>query len=129
MTKTLKQSDLDQFTGSEIWYKVAIAPRYLYTQGVKHVADAGGAYWLIDAIAIAQSQPRVRREEFQLWVLDAPLPAVIDDDDSMFRSGSLTCDDGNGNIVFTQRIEYTDFPLDKVTIYFENNTLYLPSER
>ena len=37
-------------------------------------------------------------------------------------------DDGNDNIVYTQRIEYTDFPLDEIKLYFVNNVIHLPSE-
>jgi hypothetical protein len=44
------------------------------------------------------------------------------------RTASLTCDDGNGNIVFTKNIEHTDFPLDEITLYFANNVIHLPSE-
>lgn len=46
----------------------------------------------------------------------------------MFRTVVATCDDGNGNIVFTKPIEYTDFPLDKISLWFANNVIYLPSE-
>jgi hypothetical protein len=41
---------------------------------------------------------------------------------------TVTCDDGNGNIVFTKEIEHTDFPLDEITLYFANNVIHLPSE-
>jgi hypothetical protein len=44
------------------------------------------------------------------------------------RSASLTCEDGNGNVVFATEIEYTDFPLEEVTRWFANDTIYLPSE-
>ena len=57
-------------------------------------------------------------EEFQVWKL-----TVRPD-----RSATLTCDHGNGNIVFTKKIEYTDFPLDEITLYFANNAIHLPSE-
>jgi hypothetical protein len=43
--------------------------------------------------------------------------------------GKLTFDDGNNNILFTSKYEYTDFPLDKVSFYYEGNTLMLVSER
>ena len=39
-----------------------------------------------------------------------------------------TCDDGNGNIVFSKRIPFTDFPLSEITLYYVNNTILLPSE-
>lgn len=44
------------------------------------------------------------------------------------HSASLVCDDGNDHIVYTEHIEYTDFPLNEITLYFANNTIYLPSE-
>jgi len=50
----------------------------------------------------------VAAEEFQVWKL-----AVHPD-----RSATLTCDDGNDNIVFAKEIEHTDFPLDEITLYF-----------
>jgi hypothetical protein len=118
-TKTLSKSDLAQFTGSENWYRHGINRNVSYTDGAQHVAEHGGAHWLLDEIAIIQPyNKRVGAEEFQVWKL-----AVQPD-----RSATLTCDDGNGNVVFTKKIEYTDFPLDEITLYFANNVIHLPSE-
>jgi hypothetical protein len=41
------------FTGSETWYRHALNRAVLFTDGAKHVADAGGADWLLDEIALA----------------------------------------------------------------------------
>ena len=118
-TKTLRASDLAHFTGSENWYRHAINRNVLYTDGAQHVAEHGGAYWLLDAIAICQRyEKRVSAEPFQVWKL-----TVRPD-----RTASLVCDDGNDNIVYTQHIEFTDFPLDEITLYFANNVIHLPSE-
>jgi hypothetical protein len=35
---------------------------------------------------------------------------------------------GNGNVVFTKKIEYTDFPLAEMKIYFTDGTILLPNE-
>jgi hypothetical protein len=121
MTKDaeLIKSDLSQFSGSENWYRHGINRNVLFTDGAKYVADAGGAYWLLDEIAIIQPYDKaVAAEEFQVWKL-----TVRPD-----RTATLTCDDGNGRIVFTKEIEFTDFPLDTITLWFANNTIYLPSE-
>jgi hypothetical protein len=119
MTKTLDKADLLQFTGSEHWYRHSLNRKALYTDGVKHVAEAGGAYWLIDEIALSQAHiPAVAGEEFQLWRL-----TVRPD-----RTGTLACEDGNGNAMFTKELEYTDFPLDRIELYFTNGTILLPSE-
>jgi hypothetical protein len=121
MTKNaeLIKADLSQFSGSENWYRHGINRKVLFTDGAKYVADEGGAYWLLDEIAIVQPHNKaVAAEEFQVWKL-----TVRPD-----RTATLTCDDGNGRIVYTKEIEFTDFPLDEITLWFANNTIYLPSE-
>jgi hypothetical protein len=118
-TKTLTRSELAQFTGSENWYRHGLVRDVLYTDGAQHVAEAAGAYWLIDEIALAQRyQKRVAAEEFQHWKLTVKAD----------HSATLACDDGNGNVVFSKRIPFTDFPLEEISLYFCNKTLMLPSE-
>jgi hypothetical protein len=119
MTKTLTTADLAQFTGSETWYRHGLVRDVLFTDGVKYVADAGGAYWLLDEIALAQKyEKRVAAEEFQLWKL------TVKDN----HTAALTCEDGNGEAVFIKAIEFTDFPLPVIALYFVNHTILLPSE-
>ena len=52
--KTLTQADLATFTGSEQFYGHSINRRVIYTEGAQHVAEAGGAYWLLDEIALIE---------------------------------------------------------------------------
>jgi hypothetical protein len=119
-TKTLTESDLNHFTGSEHWYRHGLVRRVLFTDGAKHVADAGGAYWLLDEIALAQVHTKeVAAEPFQFWKLAVDLAA---------HKAQLTCDDGDGKVVFTKAIEFTDFPLKEISFYFTDNTILLPSE-
>src|SRR5580704_8505827 len=116
MTETLTKDDLNHFTGSETWYRHALVRDVLFTDGAKHVADAGGAYWLLDEIALAQrSEKAVAREEFQVWTLTV---------DVSRHTATLTCGDGNDHIVFTKPIEFTDFPIEVITLWFANNTIY-----
>ncbi|MEZ4682102.1 MAG: hypothetical protein R2932_48640 [Caldilineaceae bacterium] len=116
---SLKQSDLRQFTGTEYWYRHPLARNILYTDGAKYVAEQGGAYWLLDEIAFAQADNKaVAAEEFQVWKLTVNPDAT----------GILSCEDGNYNVVFTKAIEYTDFPLKEIQLYFTNNVILLPSE-
>lgn len=116
--KPLSESDLAAFTGSENWYRHGLTGT-LYTDGAKYVADVAGAYWLLDEIAIAQCfDKRLKREEFQVWKL-----SVRPD-----NRATLSCDDGNDNIVFSKEIEFTDFPEPGIKLYFSGNTIYLPSE-
>jgi hypothetical protein len=118
--KTLTHADLLQFTGSENWYRHPINRAVLYTDGAKYVAETGGAYWLLDEIALIQPyNKKVSREEFQVWTLRV---------DTKNQTGTLTCEDGNGHAVFKKKLTYTDFPLDEITLWFANNVIYLPSE-
>jgi hypothetical protein len=99
-----------QFTGSEHWYRGTFNRKVVFTDGAKHVADHGGAYWLLDEIALIQPyNKRVAAEAFQVWTLKVDL---------VRRTGILTCEDGNGNKVFEKAIEYTDFPLPEITLWF-----------
>jgi len=121
MTKAnkLSEANLRQFIGSENWYRHGINRNVLFTNGAKYVADQGGAYWLLDAIAIAQRfEKNVAAEGFQVWKLK------VNED----RTASLVCDGGSGNIVYTQHIAFTDFPIDEIKFYFTDNTILLPSE-
>ena len=116
-TKTLNEEDLMNFTGTTQWYRHPLVQSVLYTDGVQHVAETGGAYWLLDEIALAQSISKIKAEEFQVWRL------VVEN-----SAGVLTCDDGNGRVVYAKRIDYTDFPLAEIKLYFSDSVLMLPRE-
>jgi len=117
--KTLSATDLAQFTGTEQWYRHSINRTVLYTDGVRYVAEHGQAYWLLDEIALIQPYDKnIAAEEFQVWKLD------VQPD----NTATLTCDDGNGHVVFSKEIPYTDFPLETITLYFANDVIHLPGE-
>jgi hypothetical protein len=117
--KTLTAEALRQFSGSENWYRHSLNRKVLYTDGAQYLAENGGAYWLLDSIAIAQAHTEVvAAEEFQVWTLK------VNPDSTAL----LTCDDGNGHVVHDQSIPFTDFPLPEVKLYFCNDVIMLPSE-
>lgn len=115
----LSKADLAMFTGTENWYRHPFVRKVLFTDGIKYVADRAGAYWLIDEIAFKQHIPEFACEPFQVWTLKVDLQK---------EAAVLNCDDGNGNLVFSKLIHYTDFPLNEITLYFTDNVLLLPSE-
>lgn len=110
--------NLSQFTGTETWHRHGLIPDILYTDGAKYVAETLGAYWLLDTIAISQLMKSVRAEEFQVWTLKVPEG----------EKPVIECSDGNENIIFRNRLSYTDFPLSEMTLWFTNNVILLPSE-
>lgn len=117
--KSLTKADLMQFTGTETWYRHPLVKTVLYTEGAQYVAEAGGAYWLLDEIAFAQkSVPAVATEAFQFWKL------IVNPD----QTAALICEDGNGGKIFSKSIEYTDFPLPEIAFYVTDDVILLPSE-
>lgn len=116
--KPLTKADLRQFTGTEHYYRHQLNRRVVYTDGVKYMAEKGGAYWLIDEIALAQAYtPEVKAQPFQHWTLK-----VKD------NTGVLSCGDGNGRTVFAKNIEFTDFPLDEIAFYYTDSVIMLTHE-
>lgn len=115
----LSPEELRQFTGSEHWYRHSLVRTILFTDGAHHVAEKGGAYWLLDEIALAQRfDKRVARQHFQVWTL------TVKPD----RSATLSCGNGNGRTVMEKTIPWTDFPAERVELWVADNTIYLPSE-
>lgn len=118
-TPVLSAQDLAQFTGSGTFYRHALSGGCVYTEGVQYLAEAGAAYWLLDAILCPQPHhPALRSAEFQVWTL-----SVRED-----RSASLICTDGDDERLYVHPVPWTDFPLSSVALWFANRTLYLPSE-
>ena len=109
--------DLEQFIGTSQYYHHWSGLRY--TDGVQFLAERGGAYWLIDAVASYQVTPSIRELDWQFWHL-----VVNEDRSALLEMG----EDLPEPIVLRQEIPYTDFPLDEITLYLHTNVLYLPSE-
>jgi hypothetical protein len=119
MKHPVTKQELAQFTGTDQWYRNGINHKVRFTEGAKYVADRAEAYWLLDEIALIQPyDKRVSAEPFQVWKLTVNPDA----------SGQLVCQDGNGNVVYSDAISLTDFPGEGITLWFIDNTILLPSE-
>lgn len=122
MTPDEIQSALGQFTGTTAHHRWSpFARNMVLTDGAKFVADECGAYWLMDAIASHQLDPKVRAEEFQVWTFKRGAPHT------------LTVTDGDSDKpIVCQQIDYSDFPLEKITLWVEGDhvqkVILLPSE-
>lgn len=116
----LEKSDLNQFTGTLNYYRHWTS-RFVYTDGVSYLANKGQAHWLLDAIASHQtrkllSDPMLK--EIQFWTLE-----VHQD-----KSAVLRCLRSTDNVALTQKIGFTDFPLNSIKLYLTQGVLMLPSE-
>jgi hypothetical protein len=119
--------DTRGFTGTAGYYHWSkLFPAVVLTDGALFVAEAAGAYWLMDAIASYQNDPRLVNHPFQAWKLAAHPEG---------SGATLVAEDGNYNRLVRQEIEYTDFPLqegDTFEIWVGRegaySVIYLPSE-
>jgi len=88
---------------------------FQYTDGVKYLWESCDSYWLLTAISSYQ-----RAEPFQVWELK-----VNKKDNTAILT--MKEDSGQPNIV-EQKIPYTDFPLDEITLYLIDGILLLTTE-
>jgi hypothetical protein len=127
----LTKDDLNQFTGDLVRYRHPLNRRVIYSPGVRHIAEEGGAYWLIDAIASHIGSPEFikaakrdcRINTMHFWLLET----------SWGGGAELTARADSGEVAFIkQAIPFTDFPLRQLDVWAafdgEHWTLYLPSE-
>ncbi len=114
---TLKR-ELQQFTGSETFYRNPLFSKFTYTEGVKFLAEKAGAYWLLDHIFIHHTLPALKGQHFQTWKIKA----------AENKTAIITVEDGNDNQLTSFPLPYTDFPLEEFTLWLVDNTLMLPSE-
>lgn len=114
MTAQEIKQNLSQFTGTENYYRLH---NLNLTDGAKFVADECKAWWLLDIIWSYQADIRLRNQTFQVWKLE-----VKD------LQATVRCEDGDYNELLSQDIDYTDFPLESITLWCINNVILLPSE-
>lgn len=98
------EAELRQFIGTEHYYR--LLPTFVVTDGLKYLMDAAQCYWL--------------GQLYGLHLVD------IDFNDQPFtvlnlkRVGSgakIDIEDGNGKVLSWQAVDYTDFPLQSITLY------------
>lgn len=114
--------ELTDFNGSETVYRHR--SQMHFTKGVHLVREKFKCYWLIDLIFYNDMELNTLHEqEFYVFILER-----IIENDQRTNKFTLRIEDGNYNVLGSQDIPFSDFEADKVTFWFENNTLYLPSE-
>jgi hypothetical protein len=124
----ISQSDLDQFTGTEHYYRYIGG--MLLTDGAKFLAEKAGAFWLLDIIASYQKDKRIlgneRLRDMQFWTL------TVKPENAGGHKGVVVCqEDSDIPPVITQNIPFTDFPMPEVKLWVqrgEHLVIMLPSE-
>ena len=107
---------------AQYWRAFPENDNFLFTDGVKDMAEACEAFWLIVAVFSWQCESEVRDEPFQVWKLRFNDKEKGDD-------ALLICEGDNNIVLARQEISYTDFPLPEgIKLYLDGGVLMLPSE-
>ena len=123
--------NLNQFTGSVEFYRFGLTSSVM-SQGVYHVAEQLGAYWLIQDIDL-YVRMELGKKGLETDFVVAKLKPSVD------GAAILTLEDGNYQVLFEHIVPFTDFDFDRVPDDFQiwvgrndmsapSWTLYLPQE-
>lgn len=109
------EEELRQFHGTRRYYQNFTG--LLYTEGIKHLADRAGAYWLIDLVG--SYQHKLKEYPFQVWSIE-----VHDDDSALVTM----VEDTGKPLQVSQEIPYTDFPMRDFSFYCIRGVMLLKGE-
>ena len=87
------------------------------TDGAIALAEAAECYWLLDIVGSYQGEKRLD-PHFQVWELEVNTK----DSCAVIRGYN------DKELIITQDIPYTDFPLDTVKLFLIDGIILLPSE-
>ncbi len=112
------KAELAKFIGTTRYYK--IDRKTLLTDGACYLCECAGAYWLMSVFSSYLHELNLND-----WFAVLQLSVVG-------SSAHVIISDGNDNILATQEIEYTDFPIPSIRLFGcwdgEHWVLMLPSE-
>ena len=118
ITKNQLLADLKHFSGSEEFYFNPLFRKFRYTEGVKFLAENANCYWLLDYIFSNQYDLYLAFEPFQTWKIQV----------TENHKAVITVEDGNHKNLKSYNLDFTDFPLDEITLWLIDNVLLLPNE-
>ena len=117
-TKHEIESIINHASSTEAYHRFSLIPNApLITDGVLAVATAAGCFWLLDIIMSYQMDKRLD-PSFQVWKLNVTLET----------STAVVNGYNDTELIVTQDIPFTDFPLEYLKLYLIDGIILLPSE-
>lgn len=115
-------SDLNNFNGSEEMFKASMLYNLNLTEGIQYLREKLKCYWLIDIVGSTQNLIQIRRNsEFIIWKIKREGQGCIV---NAWKDSPFTQE----NLLYEQKIPYTDFKLNEYEFYQEGNILLLKGE-
>lgn len=112
------EAALAGFIGTESYTYNPLYKWLMYTDGVQAFAKhaGNGAYWFLDIIG-TELHKLANREEFLSIALDVKGSAAV-----------ITVDDGNGKVLWSKQISFTDCPEGEWKFFLSHHVLMLAQE-
>ena len=111
-------NELKQFYGTENYYKSTFGKLKL-TDGMNFLRNNLNCYWLIDIVESVQHLKEIQdNKEFILWKVEVKDKGFI----------VTAREDTDSPILYEQKGDYTDFPLNNYEFYQINDVILLKGE-
>jgi hypothetical protein len=109
-------NDLDNFTGTESYFRHGLNRDFLYTEGAQYFAEQAGAYWFLDIMAteVAELQGDNPFISVEMTVFD--------------QKAVINATDGDETYLWGKRISFTDCPDGTYKFFLIDNVFLLRSE-
>lgn len=114
-------SELSHNSGTENYFKIPFST-LVYTDGINDLINKCKCWWLISDIGILIQNKKDLFNKAQEFLI---LSLKVNDDNTAILSLK---EDSDLKPVYTQEIEYTDFPLKEYEFYIVNNVMLLKEE-
>ena len=109
-------NELDNFTGTECWYRHGLNREFLYTEGAQYFAEQAGAYWFLDIMAT------------EVFELQKDNPFISVEMTAQDGKALITATDGDETTIWDKRISFTDCPEGTYKFFLIDNVFLLRSE-
>lgn len=113
------KSDLNHFTSTEAYHRYS--RNLVLTDGALYLANNAECFWLFDIVDSIIGTEYTKNEDFLFVKVQK----------EKNNSCWVRIEDGNGERIYAQEIEYTDFPMDEYSFFvqktsdMENNNFYV----
>jgi len=122
--KDLKLSKLGHYFGTVNYYDLGGIFRHIVvTDGVKYIMDNGYSWLVTDVASVIVTNKKIRQYLSWDYFLSIKLKVNLEE-----KTAIMTIGDGNGNILYTQKYQYTDAEVEELTLFYADGVIMLASE-
>ena len=122
----MELEELENFTGSENYYLSSFGKLNL-TDGMNYLRNKANCYWLIDIVESVQYLDSIKANNgFIVWRLERVKERGNYTDKWLVTAWNDT--PNKSDLLYSQAILYSDFPLNELEFFQNGNVLLLKSE-